>query len=276
MRLFPHWWRLRYGEEFLALLEDQPSGWRRSLDLWRCLVRAHLDHAGSRFVEPTPLGGRRLAVAFVFVGIGLAGLGFAFLSGASYTAQTRALDLLVPLLMIAPVAIVLAMVVAARRNADRPLRAVMPSIVADAFLATSVGLLAVATIRPQLGFFASPPWIELRPFYDVLTATTDAARASAIAVLAGNAFLFTIFGFAFALRRRRPGLVVLLSLAAAIAIGLEIGQVILGTGRPADVSVVMGRLLGAAVGYSAWRLSLVPRRPGQIPPSDASVPGIAG
>ena len=276
MRLFPHWWRLRDGEEFLAMLEDQPSGWRRSLDMWRCLVRAHLDRRGSRFAEPAPLRGRRVVLALVIVGIGLAGLGFAFLSGASYTARTRAFDLLEPLVMIGPVAVVLAMLLAARRNADRPLGALMPSIAADAFLATSVVLLAVATLRPQLGFFASPPWIEIRPFYDVLTAATDAARASAIAVLAGNAFLFTMFGFAFAMRRGRPGFVVLILLAGATAVALEMGQAVLGTGRPADVSVVMARVVGAAVGYSAWRLPWSPRRAEQMPRSDASVPWSAG
>ena len=238
------------------MLEDQPSGWRRSLDVWRCLVRAHLDHARPPFVEPTQLGGRRLAVALVIVGVGLAALGFAFLSGASYTAVARALDLLQQLAIIVPFAVLIAVLIAARRNADRPLRTVMPSIAADAFLATSLGLLAVATLRPQLGFFfASPPWIELRPFHDVLTAATDTARASAIAVLAGNAFLFTMFGFAFALRRGRPGFLVLVSLAAAIAVALEVGQAILGTGRPSDVSAVIARVAGAAIGYSAWRLS---------------------
>lgn len=276
IRLFPRWWRLRYGEEFLALLEDQPSGWRRSLDMWRCLVTAYLDRRGSPFVEPAALRGRRVVVAFILAGIGLAGLGFTFLSGASYTAQIRAFDLLEPLLVVAPVAVVLAMLLAARRNADRPLRALLPSIAADAFLATSVALLAVATLRPQLGFFASPPWIELRPFYDVMTAGTDAARASAIALLAGNAVLYTMFGLAFALRRGRPGLVVMLSLAGAVAIALEMGQAFLGTGRPADVSVVMARLVGAAIGYTAWRLSWSPRRSGQVPGPDASVSGTAG
>jgi hypothetical protein len=275
MRLFPRWWRLRYGDEFLALLEDQPSAWRRSLDVWRCLVRAHLDHAGSPFLEPTPLGGGRLAAAVVNVGVGLAGLGFAFLSGASYTATSRAISLLAPLVMIVPLAVVLAVLKAARRHGDHPLRALMPSIAADAFLATSLGLLAVATLPPQLGFFASPAWIELRPFYDVLNAATDAARASAIAVLAGNAFLFTTFGFAFALRRGRPGFFVLLAVAVAIAIALEIGQALLGTGRPTDVSVVIARAAGAALGYSAWRLVWPPRRSGQIrgPGTSAIPPG---
>lgn len=255
MRLFPHSWRMRYGEEFLVLLEDQPSGWRRWIDICHCLLRAHLDHAAPPSIEPTPLGGRRLAMALGILGIGLAGLGLAFLSGASYSATVRAVDLLEPLVMIAPVALVLAVLVAARRNADLPLRTLLPTIAADAVLALSLGLLAVATLRPQLGFFASPPSIELRPFYDLLTATTDAGRASAMAILAGNAFLFAVLGFALALRRGKPGFFVLLSMAAAIATAFEIGQAVLGTGRPSDVSVVIARVAGIALGYAAWRLA---------------------
>lgn len=268
MRLFPSTWRIRYGEEFLALLEDQPSGWRRSLDIGRCLLRAHLDHAAPPSVEPTLSGGRRLAVALVILGTGLAGLGFAFFRGASHSAMVRAADVLEPLVMIAPLVLVLALLLAVRRNPDHPLRTLLPTIAADAFLAFSFGLLAVATLRPQLGFFASPTLIELRPFYDLLTATTDAGRESAVAILAGNAFMFTAFGFAYALRRGTPGFLVPLSIATAIAIALEIGQAVLGTGRPSDVTVVVARMLGAALGYAGWRLSW------SLPRSGNSVAGI--
>ena len=43
IRLFPREWWARYGDEFLALLDDQPPGRRRWADILRCLVAAHLD-----------------------------------------------------------------------------------------------------------------------------------------------------------------------------------------------------------------------------------------
>ena len=33
LRLYPRWWRARYGDEFDALLEESRSGWRSTLDV---------------------------------------------------------------------------------------------------------------------------------------------------------------------------------------------------------------------------------------------------
>lgn len=48
IRLFPRAWWARYGDEFLALLEDQPQGRRRWTDILRCLAAAHLDRRPRR------------------------------------------------------------------------------------------------------------------------------------------------------------------------------------------------------------------------------------
>lgn len=254
LRLFPATWRARYGEEFLALLEDQPPGRRRWLDITRCLVAAHLDRSAPPSLEPTPLSGKALTVAFMILGLASAGLSAVFLGAASHSALQRAVDLIEPLVIIAPVAIVLAVLWAYRRDADRTLGAALPAVAADAFLFTVIGLVAVVTLRPQLGFFDLPAWIELRPFHDVLTASTDAGRSEAIAIIAGNVSVFTVFGFALTLRRARPRYISVVAIAVSTAVVLEVGQAVLGTGRPSDMTDVMSRAVGASLGYAAWRL----------------------
>lgn len=71
VRLFPRDWWARYGDEFLALLDDQPPGRRRWGDMFRCLVAAHLDR------PPRPASidsGRQRRVAIPAFLAGLAAL----------------------------------------------------------------------------------------------------------------------------------------------------------------------------------------------------------
>lgn len=42
LRLYPHWWRSRYAEEFLALLEETPPGIVSLLDITVCALAARL------------------------------------------------------------------------------------------------------------------------------------------------------------------------------------------------------------------------------------------
>lgn len=265
LRLFPGAWRERYGEEFLAMLEDQPPARRRWLDIARCLVAAHLDRRRTPSLEPAPPGGRALLVALGLLGGAIAVLGAVFVGGASYTALQRAADLLEPLVVILPVAVTTAVMRAYRRDADRSVRQALPPVAADAFLLAVLGLILVATLRPQLGFFEQPAWIELRLFHDLVTSTTEPGRAEALAIIAANLFLFMLFGFALAMRRGRPEFTAAIGLITVMAIALEASQALLGTGRPSDVTVVLVRIVGGSLGYLLWRL----------PASVTAIPGKA-
>lgn len=48
VRRYPGWWRARYADELLALLEDRPAGWRDRLDLAHGALDAHLRGDGRR------------------------------------------------------------------------------------------------------------------------------------------------------------------------------------------------------------------------------------
>jgi len=256
LRLFPAAWRDRYGDEFLALLDDQPPGRRRWLDIARCVVAAHLDRSALPSMEPTPSRGRAHLVAVLVLGLLVAGLAALFLGTASYSALRRAGDLLAPLLVIVPAASVAAAALALWRYGDRSMRAALPDIVVNAFLFSVLGLIAIATLTPQIGLFQQAPWIEPRPFVEVFNASTEASRVQALADMAGNAMLFMLLGFALALQRGAAGAVWIVGLATALGLVVELAQAGLGTGRPADSTDVIVRTIGAAVGYGAWRFPM--------------------
>lgn len=258
LRLFPARWQARYGDEFLALLEDQPASPRKWLDLVRCLIAAHLEDRTPPATDPTTGGGKGMLVALFLLALATASFVALFVVGASYTALTRVPELLEAMILILPMALALAVVRAFRRDADRPLRAALPSVAAETFLLTVLGVVLVATLRPQLGFFAQSPFgqsplIEWRPFHDLLAATTNAARSQAVAIIAGNLVLFTLFGFALALQRLRAG-AMFVAVVVGMAIALEVGQALLGTGRPSDITAVVVRIVGGSFGYALWRL----------------------
>lgn len=263
LRLFPASWRVRYGDEFLALLDDQPPGRRRWFDIARCLVAAHLNRPAPPHLDPAPLGGRALVIAaLVLTGV-LAVLGAVFVGTASQSALRKASELIAPLLVITPLAVVGALGWALHRHGDRPLRSALPIVMMDAFLLAVLALIAVATLTPQLGFFEQAPWVEVRPFVEVLTASTEAERVQAVADIAGNAMLFVMLGFALALRRGAAGAGSALVFAIGVAVMIEVGQAALGTGRPADTTDVIVRAIGAAAGYGMWRLSMAAVRSGR-------------
>jgi VanZ like family. len=259
LRLFPARWRERYGEEFLALLEDQPPRRRRWLDILSCLIAAHLEGRNRPALDPTTGGGKGMLVALGLLGLATAAFAAVFVVDASYTALIRVADLIEAMVVILPLALVVAVVRAFRRDADRPLRAALPSVAAETFLLAVFGIILVAMLRPQLGFFEQSPFgqsllIELRPLHDLLAATTDAGRSQALAIIAGNLVLFTLFGFALALRRGRPGFAMFAAIIVGTAIALELGQAALGTGRPSDITAVLARIVGGSIGYVLWQL----------------------
>jgi glycopeptide antibiotics resistance protein len=268
LRLFPTSWRVRYGDEFLALIEDQPSGRRRWFDIARCLVAAHLDRSAPPSMDPAPLAGRAQAIATLVLAVVLAALGAVFLGTASQSAVRKAGDLIAPLLILAPLAAVGATGWALRRQGDWSMRSVLPTVMIDTFLLAVLGLIVVATLSPQLGFFDQAPWVELRPFVEVLTASTEAGRVQAVADMAGNGMLFVMLGFALALKRGSAGIGSVFPLSIGIAVMIEVAQAALGTGRTADSTDVVVRVVGAVVGYVIWRLSraaIQPRRQDATP-----------
>ena len=48
VRRYPRWWRERYADEVLALLEDRPPSRRDRLDLARGAIDAHLRGGSGR------------------------------------------------------------------------------------------------------------------------------------------------------------------------------------------------------------------------------------
>lgn len=256
LRLFPAGWRVRYGDEFLALLDDQPSGGRRWFDIARCLVAAHLDRSAPPSLDPAPLG-RAVAFTVLVLAAAVTVLGAVFVGTASQSALRKAGELVAPLLVLTPIALAGAFGWATRRHGDRSLLSALPTVMVDTFLLCVLGLIAVATLTPQLGFFQQPPWVELRPFLDVLTAAVEVERAQAIADIAGNAMLFILLGFGLALRRGMAGAVPVVAVGVGIAVLIEVLQAALGTGRPADSTDVIVRALGATIGYGVWRVSRI-------------------
>ena len=153
LRLFPARWRVRYGDEFLALLEDQPASRRKWLDLMRCLIAAHLEGRTPPATDPTTGGGKGTLFALGLLGLATAAFVAVFLVDASYSALIRVPQLLEAVILILPLALAVAVVQAFRRDADRPLRAALPSVAAETFLLAVLGVVLVATLPPQLGFF---------------------------------------------------------------------------------------------------------------------------
>lgn len=265
-RLFPRTWRARYGDEFLALLDDQAPGRHRWLDLIRCLVAAHLDRA------TVPSGdhgrGRRIAMSFMAVGTVAIALVVAFAAAASPSAVRKALSLLPLVAVLVPAAALFVLVRLMTQGANRRVRDAVPRALGDLAVITVLGIVFASTLTPGLGLFELSSTIELRPFQEVLAAPTDAVRNEAIAVLAGNAALFTVLGWVLAMRYAGVGLRRVALSLLTIAIGLEIGQIILGTGRPVDISEVIVRVAGGVAGYALWRIAI---RRGPTKPPDLHV-----
>ena len=80
VRLYPRAWRERYGEEFVALLEERPASLRDALDVALGAADAHLrpQVASERRVALMigRMRGSVLAVLWAWVGVVMAGVGF--------------------------------------------------------------------------------------------------------------------------------------------------------------------------------------------------------
>jgi VanZ like family. len=255
VRLFPRAWRARYGDEFLALLEDQPPGTRRWADILRCLAVAHLDRSPG---DPSnePARNRFVTLGIAVVGLVAVVLVGAFIAAASPSALRKALDLLPTLTILVPAAASLVFARLMTKAGQRRVRDAVPGALVDVALITIFGVILASMWTPRLGLFELSSTIELRPFQEVLAAPTEAVRNEALAVLAGNAALFTVMGWVLALRYADLGIRRAATAALVIAIGLEIGQVLLGTGRPGDITEVIVRVAGAALGYTLWRTTV--------------------
>lgn len=254
VRLFPRAWWARYGDEFLALLDDQPSGRRRWVDILRCLAAAHLDPpprqasnspARRHWVVP---GAAAVLVAVIFVG--------AFVAAASPSALRKAISLLPTLTIIVPAAALFVLARLLRGSGDRRVRDAVPRALIEVALIAVFGVIFAVTLSPRLGFYELPSTIELRPFQDVLFAPTESLRNEALAVLAGNAALFTVLGWLLALRYTALSIKRASTTTFMIAIGLEIGQVLMGTGRPGDITEVIVRVAAGSLGYALGRVTV--------------------
>jgi hypothetical protein len=97
IRCYPGWWRDRYADEVLALLEDRPAGWRDRVDLVHGALDAHLRGEGRRsrvLVTPALLAGGAWTI------VGAAGLGQAVpLDWPGYAVETLPLATLGALAM---------------------------------------------------------------------------------------------------------------------------------------------------------------------------------
>jgi hypothetical protein len=108
LRLYPSWWRERYGEEMAALLEARPPDARARLDLLRGALDAHVR-------SPDPDRGSRLTIAAALVaGAAWTVAGVASVGGPVPPDWPGYLDSTLPVAAIGVVAILIASLGVAR------------------------------------------------------------------------------------------------------------------------------------------------------------------
>ena len=172
VRRYPGWWRARYADEVLALLEDRPAGWRDRLDLAHGAIDAHLRGDGGRsptlvaaalvagaawtlvgvagLAQPTPLDWPGYAIdTLPIVTVGALGMVVAQLGLArrAWSASTTSLELLLLLVVATGLAWTVALAVA---SVGGPYGAVTAAVQAVAAIA-AVGLgLAMLRIGPTV------------------------------------------------------------------------------------------------------------------------------
>ena len=107
VRRYPGWWRERYADEVLALLEDRPAGWRDRIDLAHGAIDAHLRGDGRR--SPA-LVAAALVAGGAWTIVGVAGMGGAVpLDWPGYAIET------LPLVTLGALAMTIAQLGLARR-----------------------------------------------------------------------------------------------------------------------------------------------------------------
>lgn len=108
LRLYPSWWRERYGDEMAALLETRPPNARARLDLIRGAFDAHVR-------SPEPERGSRLAIAAALIaGAAWTVAGVASVGGPVPPDWPGYLDSTLPVAAIGVVAILIASLGVAR------------------------------------------------------------------------------------------------------------------------------------------------------------------
>jgi hypothetical protein len=107
IRCYPGWWRDRYADEVLALLQDRPAGWRDRVDLAHGALDAHLRGEGRR--SPV-LVTSALVAGGAWTIVGVAGLGQAVpLDWPGYSIHT------LPVVTLGALAMIIAKLGLARR-----------------------------------------------------------------------------------------------------------------------------------------------------------------
>ena len=108
LRLYPSWWRERYGDEMVALLETRPPNARARLDLVRGAFDAHL-----RSPEPRRAPGRAVAAALI-AGAAWTIAGVASVGGPVPPDWPGYLESTLPVAVVGAVAVLLAAIGVAR------------------------------------------------------------------------------------------------------------------------------------------------------------------
>ena len=108
LRLYPSWWRERYGDEMAALLETRPPNARARLDLVRGAFDAHL-----RSPEPRRAPGRAVAAALI-AGAAWTIAGVASVGGPVPPDWPGYLESTLPVAVVGAVAVLLAAIGVAR------------------------------------------------------------------------------------------------------------------------------------------------------------------
>jgi hypothetical protein len=202
VRLYPRAWRERYGEEFVAMLEQSPLSIRDlfdvalgAVDAW---MRPQVVHE-RRLVMVSRMRGSVLAVLWAWVGLVVAGVGFRkmteyddFVRAARDSALVGvAFDAVVIWAVVAlaavtagcaPVAFAALRKALAEGRKDVPLLLCLPLLFGAGFLGYT--LILVKVIYPALGRIAVQGTVNVAFFLSLVGAFSLAALASAWAVTA--------------------------------------------------------------------------------------------
>ena len=173
VRRYPGWWRARYADEVLALLEDRPAGWRDRLDLAHGAIDAHLRGDGGRspalvaaalvagaawtltgvagFAQPVPLDWPGYALEMLpLVAVGALAMTIAQLGLArrAWPASTTALEVLLLLVGLTGLAWTTALAVAAVGGPYGAVTAAVQAVAAVAAVALGIVVLRIgATVE---------------------------------------------------------------------------------------------------------------------------------
>jgi glycopeptide antibiotics resistance protein len=130
-------------------------------------------------------------------------------------------------------------------------RAAVAGTLPDATLFVALAAIAALTLGEPLD--AQPDRVNLLPFRDVLWALDGRVEpAVAVTGLVANVLLFVPLGSALAVRHPRASTWWIAGVAGGVSLAVEVAQMLMNTGRLADITDVLANTAGAVLGAGLW------------------------